>query len=108
VAEWWSAEFRALLCGWLPPWSLGIAYVDPAGPASYVVSAELLAARTQAVAANGVLFVLSVVAYQLPKGLGIATGARVGGCLGTGDAAGAKAALRQVFYKDPCSCCFLK
>ena len=46
-------------------------------------------------AVNGVLFVLSVVAYQLPKGLGIATGARVGGFLGAGDAAGAKSALRQ-------------
>ena len=39
VAEWWSSEFRALLCGWLPT----------------------EAQATKAVAANGVLFVLTVV-----------------------------------------------
>jgi Na+-driven multidrug efflux pump len=52
IAEWWSFELLALLAGWLPRAQ------DP----------------TRAVAANGVLFVVCVVAYQISKALAIATG----------------------------------
>ena len=108
IAEWWSAELRALLCGVLPPWSLptlhladnsttSTSHATPGTSAftSPATSPELLRARTQAVAVNAVLFVLSVVAYQLPKGMGIATGVRVGGALGIGKAGEARRALRQ-------------
>ena len=43
-------------------------------------------------AANGVLFVLTVVWFQAPKGLGIAAGIRTGNALGAGQPMRARAA----------------
>ena len=44
IAEWWAAEFRQLLAGWLPAGESGVAEI---------------------MAANGVLFVTTVVWYQV-------------------------------------------
>ena len=57
VAEWWAAEFRALIAGWIK--------VDEGGDDIATI-----------MAANGVVFMLTVVYYQLPKGLGIAASVR--------------------------------
>ena len=53
----WAAEFRALIAGWIK--------VDEGGDDIATV-----------MAANGVVFMLTVVYYQLPKGLGIAASVR--------------------------------
>lgn len=70
VAEWWSSEFRALIVGWMPNngggggGSTGGGLPDPA--------------VATAMAANGVLFVVTVVVYQVYKGLAIAAGIQCG------------------------------
>ena len=72
VGEWWSAEMRTIVAGWLPFTSIDTASV--------------------VVAANGVLYVLTVIYYQLPKSLGIAAGIRCGQALGAGNAVAARRA----------------
>ena len=71
LAEWWSFECLALMAGWLPK-----------------------AEATESVAANGVLFVICVISYQVFKSLGIAAGIRVGNALGAGEEASAATARR--------------
>ena len=73
VAEWWAAEFRALIAGWIK--------VGEGGDGIATI-----------MAANGVVFMLTVVYYQLPKGLGIAASVRCGNALGASDANGARQA----------------
>eukprot|EP01052_Picozoa_sp_SAG31_P031614 SAG31_NODE_3369_length_4354_cov_4.327380_3_plen_469_part_00 len=63
IAEWWAAECRALIAGW-------------------VDSSDV----TTIIAANGVVFMFTVVYYQVPKGLGIAASVRCGNALGAGSA----------------------
>eukprot|EP01043_Picozoa_sp_COSAG02_P037878 COSAG02_NODE_2877_length_7842_cov_3.566060_4_plen_521_part_00 len=65
VAEWWAAEFRGLIAGW----------IDSTPPAPQVPTI---------MAANGVVFMFTVVFYQIPKGLGIASSVRCGNALGAG------------------------
>lgn len=63
VAEWWASEFRGLIAGWIHSTSPPVATI---------------------MAANGVVFMFSVVFYQIPKGLGIAASVRCGNALGAG------------------------
>lgn len=65
VAEWWAAEFRGLIAGWIDS-------TPPAPPVATIM------------AANGVVFMFTVVFYQIPKGLGIASSVRCGNALGAG------------------------
>jgi hypothetical protein len=93
IAEWWAAEFRQLLAGWLPHNrdQSPSPHTGPATAASGSSGGDLddLGAADGVgidviMAANGVLFVLTVVWYQAPKGLGIAAGIRTGNALGAG------------------------
>ena len=67
VAEWWAAEARALIAGWI-----------------HAVDIPTI------MAANGVVFMFTVVFYQIPKGLGIAASIRCGNALGSGEATEAR------------------
>ena len=69
IAEWWAAEFRALIAGWIRSPNV-----------------------TTIIAANGVIFMFTVVFYQIPKGLGIAASIRCGNALGSGSAFAARRA----------------
>eukprot|EP01047_Picozoa_sp_COSAG01_P034035 COSAG01_NODE_2535_length_7489_cov_14.116644_4_plen_489_part_00 len=91
VAEWWAAETRQLIAGWLQLPADHTPESHASGSNSWAMpfiddseQTETAAAETsnQIMAANAVLFVVTVVWYQLPKGLGIAAGIRVGNSLG--------------------------
>ena len=89
VAEWWAAEARQLMVGWLHMPQRQ--HSDASGSGSsqrqtWAMATSVGAAADtttdQVMAANAVLFVLTVVWFQLPKGLGIAAGIRCGNALG--------------------------
>ena len=65
VAEWWASEFRGLIAGWI--------HSSAGAPQVATI-----------MAANGVVFMCTVVFYQIPKGLGIAASVRCGNALGAG------------------------
>ena len=65
VAEWWASEFRGLIAGWI--------HSSAAAPPVATI-----------MAANGVVFMFTVIFYQIPKGLGIAASVRCGNALGAG------------------------